>query len=157
MISPADPYIASFAGAGADLITIHAEAGPHLDRSLQSVAHSASALAWRSIRQPRQAPLRSVIDRIDLVLVMTVNPGFGGQAFIPAMIGKVRQVKAMTAGRDIDVEVDGGIAPDTAAAVVSAGANILVAGAALFRGGAEHYGQLAALRRAAEAVAGQWT
>ena len=100
----------------------------------------------------------SVLDRIDLVLVMTVNPGFGGQSFIPAMIEKVRQVKAMTAGRDIDIEVDGGIAPDTAGAVVSAGANILVAGASLFRGGAEHYGaNVSALRKAAEAVAGRWT
>jgi ribulose-phosphate 3-epimerase len=157
MIAPADPYLADFAKAGCDTITVHAEAGPHLDRSLQTI-RSLGKRAGVALNPATPAgAIGHVLDRIDLVLVMTVNPGFGGQAFIPAMIEKVRQVKALTAGRDIDIEVDGGIAPDTAASVVSAGANVLVAGAALFRGGPQSYaGNVAALRRAAESVGGTW-
>ncbi len=155
MIAPADPYLASFAESGCDLITVHAEAGPHLDRSLQTIrALGRRAGVALNPATPASA-IEHVLDRVDLVLVMTVNPGFGGQAFIPAMLEKIRRVKALTAGRDIDIEVDGGIAPDTAAAVVSAGANVLVAGAALFRGGPESYARnVAALRQAAESAAG---
>jgi ribulose-phosphate 3-epimerase len=157
MISPADPYIASFAEAGADLITIHAEAGPHLDRSLQTVRALGKRAGVALNPATPAIAVENVLHRVDLVLVMTVNPGFGGQAFIPAMIEKVRQVKAMIGDRDVDLEVDGGIAPDTAGAVASAGANVLVAGAALFQGGAHRYaGNVAALRRAAEAAAGRW-
>jgi ribulose-phosphate 3-epimerase len=157
MIAPADPYLASFAEAGSDTITVHAEAGPHLDRSLQAIrALGKRAGVALNPATPANA-IENVLDRIDLVLVMTVNPGFGGQAFIPAMLEKTRQVKALTAGRDIDIEVDGGIGPDTAGAVVSAGANVLVAGAALFCGGLQRYAEnIAALRRAAESVSGGW-
>jgi ribulose-phosphate 3-epimerase len=153
MIAPADPYLAAFAEAGVDSLTVHAEAGPHLDRSLQSIRALGKRAGVALNPATPASAIENVLDRIDLVLVMTVNPGFGGQAFIPAMLEKIRQVKALVAGRDIDIEVDGGITPDTAAAVVSAGANVLVAGAALFRGGRERYaGNVAALRRVAESV-----
>jgi ribulose-phosphate 3-epimerase len=156
MIAPADPYLASFAEAGADGMTVHAEAGPHLDRTLQAI-RALGKRAGVAINPATPAnAIENVLDRVDLVLVMTVNPGFGGQKFIPAMLDKIRQVKALVAGRDIDIEVDGGIAPDTAAAVVSAGANVLVAGAALFRGDAQRYAEnVRALRNAAEAVSGR--
>ena len=135
MIAPADPYLADFANAGADIITVHAEAGPHLDRSLQTIR----ALGKRAgvSLNPSTPPslIEFVLDRVDLILLMTVNPGFGGQSFIPAMLEKIRRVKTMVAGRDIDIEVDGGITPETAAEVVKAGANVLVAGSAVFKGG----------------------
>jgi ribulose-phosphate 3-epimerase len=157
MIAPADPYLASFAEAGADSITVHAEAGPHLDRSLQAIKALGKRAGVAINPATPASVIENVLDRIDLVLVMTVNPGFGGQAFIPAMVEKIRQVRALIASRDIDIEVDGGIAPDTAATVVSAGVNVLVAGAALFRGGAQSYGKnVAALRRAAESAAASW-
>jgi ribulose-phosphate 3-epimerase len=157
MIAPADPYLASFAEAGADSITVHAEAGPHLDRSLQAIKALGKRAGVAINPATPASVIENVLDRIDLVLVMTVNPGFGGQAFIPGMVEKIRQVRALIAGRDIDIEVDGGIAPDTAATVVSAGANVLVAGAALFRGGAQSYRKnVAALRRAAESAAASW-
>ncbi len=157
MIAPVDPYLAGFAEAGADRITLHAEAGPHLDRSLETIrALGKRAGVALNPATPANA-IENVLDRLDVVLVMTVNPGFGGQSFIPAMLEKVRQVKALTAGRDIDISVDGGVAPDTAAAVVSAGANVLVAGAAVFRGGREHYAEnIAALRKAAGSAGGGW-
>ena len=156
MIAPADPYLAAFAEAGADTISVHAEAGPHLDRSLEAIRKLGKrAGAVINPATPASA-IEHILDRVDLVLVMTVNPGFGGQAFIPAMLEKIRRVKALVAGRDIDIEVDGGIGPETAAAVVSAGANVLVAGAALFRGGAERYAEnVKALRRAAETAVGR--
>ena len=156
MIAPADPYLKAFAEAGADTISVHAEAGPHLDRSLEAIRKLGKrAGAVINPATPASA-IEHVLDRVDLILVMTVNPGFGGQAFIPAMLEKIRQVKLLVAGRDIDIEVDGGIAPETAAAVISAGANVLVAGAALFRGGAERYAEnVKALRRAAEAAMGR--
>jgi ribulose-phosphate 3-epimerase len=157
MIAPVDPYLSDFAGAGADTITVHAEAGPHLDRSLQAIrALGKRAGVALNPATPADA-IGNALDQLDLVIIMTVNPGFGGQAFVPAMLEKVRQVKALTAGRDIDIEVDGGIGPDTAGAAVSAGANVLVAGAALFRGGPQRYGEnVAALRKAAETVSGGW-
>ncbi len=151
MISPADPYLADFAAAGADTITVHAEAGPHLDRSLQAIRALGKRAGVALNPATPVAAIQHVVDHLDQVLVMTVNPGFGGQAFIPAMLDKIRQVKALTAGRDIDIEVDGGIAPETAGQVVSAGANALVAGAAIFRGGQQSYaGNIAAIRAAAE-------
>jgi ribulose-phosphate 3-epimerase len=155
MIAPADPYLASFVEAGADSITVHAEAGPHLDRSLQAIKALGKRAGVAINPATPASAIENVLDRIDLVLVMTVNPGFGGQAFIPAMLEKIRQVKALVAGRDIDIEVDGGIGPDTAASVVSAGANVLVAGAALFRGGRQRYAEnMAALRKAAGTASG---
>jgi len=156
MIAPADPYLAAFAEAGADTISVHAEAGPHLDRSLEMIRKLGKRAGVAINPATPASAIEHVLDRVDLVLVMTVNPGFGGQAFIPGTLEKIRRVKALVAGRDIDIEVDGGIGPETAAAAVSAGANVLVAGAALFRGGADLYAEnVKALRRAAETAIGR--
>jgi ribulose-phosphate 3-epimerase len=156
MIAPVDRYLADFAEAGADTISVHVEAGPHLDRSLEAIRKLGKRAGVALNPATPASAIEHVLDRVDLVLVMTVNPGFGGQAFIPAMVEKIRRVKALVAGRDIDIEVDGGISPETASAVISAGANVLVAGAALFRGGAERYaGNVRALRVAAEGVRGR--
>ena len=155
MISPADPYLAAFAAAGCDGMTVHAEAGPHLDRSLQAIrALGKKAGVALNPATPASA-IEHVIDRLDLILVMTVNPGFGGQAFIPAMLEKIRQVKAMIGERPIRIQVDGGITPQTAALVAAAGADVLVAGAAIFKGDdAEAYRKtVAAIRDAADAAA----
>ena len=109
MIAPVDPYLESFARAGADIITVHAEAGPHLDRSLQAI-RAMGKKAGVSLNPATPASvLKHVLDRLDLILVMTVNPGFGGQAFIPAMLDKISEVRDMVRGRNIDIEVDGGI------------------------------------------------
>lgn len=141
MISPVDPYIPQFAEAGADIITVHPEAGPHLHRSIQLIK-SLGKKAGASINPgtPVEA-LNDVIGMLDLVLVMSVNPGFGGQAFIDRSLEKVRALRARldTTGRDIDLEVDGGINAQTAPAVIEAGANVLVAGTATFEGGADAY------------------
>jgi ribulose-phosphate 3-epimerase len=155
MIAPADPYLEAFAQAGAGQISVHVEAGPHLDRSLQAI-RTLGVRAGAAINPATPAnAIAHVLDRLDAVIVMTVNPGFGGQAFIPAALEKVRQVKALAAGRDIDIEVDGGIGPANAAAAVKAGANVLVAGSSVFKGSPQSYaGNLAALRRAAESAAG---
>ncbi len=135
MISPCDPYLEAFAKAGCDHITVHAEAGPHLHRSLQAIrALGKTAGVSLNPATPLSA-VEHVLDLVDLVLVMSVNPGFGGQKFIASMLGKISDLRAMTAGRDIDIEVDGGIGPDNAAAVAAAGANALVAGSAVFKGG----------------------
>jgi len=146
MISPADPYLAQFAAAGADSITVHAEAGPHLDRSLQAIkALGKKAGVALNPATPISA-IEHVIDRLDLILVMTVNPGFGGQSFIKAMLPKISQAKALAGGRPIDIEVDGGIDVSTVGAAVKAGANAFVAGTALFKG--DHAANLKALRAA---------
>ena len=153
MIAPADPYLAAFADAGADIITVHAEAGPHLDRSLQAI-RSLGKKAGVSINPGTpESVIEHVLDRLDLILLMTVNPGFGGQAFIPAVLEKIKRVKAMVGNRPIDIEVDGGVTPETAGAVAKAGANVLVAGSAVFKGGTrENYAaNIAAIRKAAEA------
>jgi ribulose-phosphate 3-epimerase len=151
MIAPADPYIAAFAEAGADIITVHAEAGPHLDRSLQAVKALGKRAGVSLNPGTPVSAIEHVLDRLDLILVMTVNPGFGGQAFIPAMLDKIVRVKALVGDRPIDIEVDGGIAPDTASLVASAGANVLVAGSAGFKGGTEdaYRANIAAIRAAA--------
>lgn len=152
MIAPADPYIDAFAKAGAEIITVHAEAGPHLDRSLQAI-RAAGCRAGVSLNPgTHESAIRHVIDRVDLVLLMTVNPGFGGQAFIPAQLEKIRAVRAMIGDRPIDLEVDGGVTPETAGLVTAAGANVLVAGSAVFKGGSqESYAKnIAAIRAAAE-------
>jgi ribulose-phosphate 3-epimerase len=156
MIAPVDPYLPAFVDAGCDQITVHAEAGPHLDRSLQAIK-AAGRLAGVALNPGTpETAIEHVLDRVDTVLVMTVNPGFGGQAFIAAMLEKIRRIKAMVGERSIRIEVDGGIGPDTAAQVVAAGAEVLVAGAAVFRGGTvESYrANIASIRRAAESVAG---
>ncbi len=134
MISPADLYIEAFAKAGADIISIHEEAGPHLHRSLQAVrALGKKAGAVLNPATPVSA-LENVIDSVDLILIMSVNPGFGGQSFIPAALEKLRQARALIGDRPIDLEVDGGVTPDNAAEIARAGANAFVAGSAIFSG-----------------------
>jgi len=134
MISPVDPYLAQFAAAGSDRITVHAEAGPHLDRSLQAIRELGKKAGVALNPATPVSVLEYVIDRVDLILVMTVNPGFGGQSFIKAMIPKITQAKAMAAGRDIDIEVDGGVDASNIASLVRAGANVFVAGSSIFKG-----------------------
>jgi len=151
MIAPADPYLESFAKAGADVITVHAEAGPHLDRSLQAIRAMGKKAGVSLNPSTPASVLRHVLDRLDLILVMTVNPGFGGQAFIPAMLEKIMDVREMVRGRDIDIQVDGGITAANAADVVRAGANVLVAGSAVFKG--DDYGaNIRAIRTAATTI-----
>lgn len=155
MIAPADPYLEAFAKAGADIITIHPEAGPHLERSL-SVIRSLGRRAGVALNPSTpESAIEYVLDKIDLVLAMTVNPGFGGQSFIPAVVDKVRALKRMIGSRPIDLEVDGGITLDTAPLVTAAGANVLVAGSAIFgAGGREAYAaRITALRTASSRVA----
>lgn len=154
MIAPADPYIAAFARAGADIITVHAEAGPHLHRSLQAIRAEGKKAGVAINPATPVAALEHVIDSIDLMLVMSVNPGFGGQRFIRESLVKIRQARALIGGRPIDLEVDGGITPDTAAEVARAGADVLVAGSAIFAGNtAKTYApRIAAIRDAATTI-----
>jgi|SRR5271170_5630202 len=151
MIAPVDPYVEAFVKAGADRLTVHVEAGPHLDRTLQ-IIHEAGAKAGVALNPatPEDA-IAYVLDRIDLVLVMTVNPGFGGQEFIPAALDKIRRVSEMIGERPVELEVDGGIAAGNAELVAAAGATVLVAGSAIFSGGkrAAYAEAIAALRKAA--------
>ena len=147
MISPADPFLGQFASAGADSITVHAEAGKHLDRSLQAIKALGKKAGVAINPATPISAIEHVIDRLDLILVMTVNPGFGGQSFIKAMLPKIAQAKALAGGRPIDIEVDGGIDHFTAEAAVRAGANVLVAGTSLFKG--DHVANVKALRAAA--------
>jgi ribulose-phosphate 3-epimerase len=156
MIAPADPYIEAFAKAGADMIMIHVEAGPHAHRSLQAIRAAGKRAGIVLNPGTPESAVGYLLDLVDQILVMTVNPGFGGQAFIHEIIGKVARVRAMTDGRDIDIEVDGGITPETAGAVAAAGANVLVSGAAVFKGGPRSYGaNIAAIRQAAAAARGE--
>jgi ribulose-phosphate 3-epimerase len=135
MIAPCDAYLEAFAKAGCDHITVHAEAGPHLHRSLQAIR----ALGKKAgVSLNPGTPINTieyVIDMIDLVLVMSVNPGFGGQAFIASALGKITDIRAMTAGRPIDIEVDGGVSAAMSGELAAAGANAFVAGSAVFKGG----------------------
>jgi ribulose-phosphate 3-epimerase len=152
MIAPADPFLEAFAKAGAEIITVHAEAGPHLDRSLQAIRALGCRAGVSLNPATHESAIAHVLDRIDLVLLMTVNPGFGGQAFIPAQLDKIRRVRDMIADRPIDLEVDGGVTPETAERVVAAGANVLVAGSAVFKGGSKesYAANITAIRTAAE-------
>jgi ribulose-phosphate 3-epimerase len=151
MIAPCDPYLAAFAEGGADLIAVHVEAGPHLHRSLQAIRGLGKKAGVVLNPATPAASVKHVLDLIDLVLVMSVNPGFGGQAFIPSAIDKVADLKAMIGERPIRIEVDGGINPETAALVAAAGADTLVAGSAVFKGGPDHYAaNIAAIRTAAD-------
>ncbi|MBX3598187.1 MAG: ribulose-phosphate 3-epimerase [Rhizobiaceae bacterium] len=154
MIAPADPYLEAFADAGCDYITVHAEAGPHLDRSLQAIRNLGKKAGVSLNPGTPESAIEYVLDRLDLILLMTVNPGFGGQAFIPAVVEKVRRIKAMIGDRPIHIEIDGGVTPETAPLVTAAGANVLVAGSAVFKGGTqEAYGaNIAAIRAAADAA-----
>ena len=157
MISPCDPYLEAFAKAGCDHFTVHAEAGPHLHRSLQAIrALGKKAGVTLNPGTPVSA-IEHVIDLVDLILVMSVNPGFGGQTFIDGAVEKVSRLRAIAGGRPIDIEVDGGITPETAPLVTRAGANVLVAGSAVFKGGkAENYrANIAAIRNAAALARGE--
>ena len=149
MIEPTDPYVADFADAGADIITVHAEACPHLDRTLQLIK-SLGRKAGVSLN-PATPPdaVDYVLDKLDLILVMSVNPGFGGQSFLTSQLKKlaVLRDKITASGREIDLEVDGGVNPATARRAIAAGANVLVAGSAVFKGGPHAYADnIAALR-----------
>jgi len=150
MIAPADPYLAAFADAGCDIITVHAEAGPHLDRSLQTIRGLGKRAGVSLNPSTPESMIEYVLDRLDLVLLMTVNPGFGGQNFIPSVIEKVRRIKELIGTRPIDIEIDGGVTPETAPSLSAAGANVLVAGSAVFKGGAAAYSRnIEAIRVAA--------
>jgi ribulose-phosphate 3-epimerase len=148
MIAPVDPYIEPFAKAGSDVITVHAEAGPHLDRSLQLIRSMGKKAGVSLTPQTPETAIAYVLDRLDLILVMSVNPGFGGQAFIPAMAEKIKRVRAMIGKRPIHLEVDGGVTPENAGTCAGAGADVLVAGSAAFKGG-KYADNIAALRAAA--------
>jgi ribulose-phosphate 3-epimerase len=149
MIAPADPYLAAFAEAGADIITVHAEAGPHLDRSLQAIKALGKKTGVSLNPSTPESVIEYVLDRLDLILLMTVNPGFGGQSFIAPVIEKIARVKAMIGNRPIDIEIDGGCTPETAPLAVKAGANVLVAGSAVFKGStkASYAANIAAIRK----------
>ena len=134
MITPADPYLEAFAKAGCDRITVHAEAGVHLHRSLQTIRHLGKKVGVTLNPATPLSILENVLDDIDLILIMSVNPGFGGQKFIPAMAEKIRNAKSLIGDRPIELEVDGGVSTDTAELIIAAGANVLVAGSAIFKG-----------------------
>ncbi len=156
MIAPADPYLEAFAKAGATSIIVHAEAGPHLHRSLQTIRTLGVAAGVALNPATPVEAIECVLDAVDLVLVMSVNPGFGGQSFLPSAIEKIRKVLALTRGREIDIEVDGGVDAQTAGAVAAAGANRLVAGSAVFRDGPGGYrANIDAIRRAALIARGE--
>ena len=152
MIEPCDPYLAAFADAGCDYITVHAEATKHLDRSLQAIRDLGKKAGVSLNPSTPESVIEYVLDRLDLVLLMTVNPGFGGQAFIPSVVEKTARVKAMIGSRPIHIEIDGGVTPETAPLVAKAGADVLVAGSAVFKGGSEdHYrNNIAAIRAASD-------
>ena len=157
MIATVDPYIEAFAKAGADVITAHVEAGPHIHHTVQAIrANGAKAGVALNPGTPAIA-VEYLLDMVDLICVMTVNPGFGGQKFIHSQIDKVRQLRAMIGDRPIHIEIDGGVDPTTAPLVAKAGANVLVAGSAVFRGGSvqnpEVYGKnIRSIREAAVGV-----
>ena len=149
MIAPADPYVEAFAKAGADLISVHPESGPHLSRTLQLIR----SLGCKAgvVFNPSTSPtvIESIMDQVDLILVMSVNPGFGGQKFMSSQLAKIRRLREMidATGREIHLEVDGGVTPETAPRCIEAGATALVAGTAVFKGGADAYAaNIAALR-----------
>jgi ribulose-phosphate 3-epimerase len=149
MIAPVDPFLEAFRAAGADIISVHPEAGPHLSRTLQRIRElGAKAGVVLNPATPPEA-IASVIDQVELILVMSVNPGFGGQSFMSSQLTKIERLRAMIdeTGRDIPLEVDGGVTPETARKCIAAGATALVAGTAVFRGGPEKYAaNIAALR-----------
>jgi ribulose-phosphate 3-epimerase len=145
MIDPAAPYLEAFAKAGSDIITVHAEADKHLDRSLQVIRGLGKKCGVSLNPATSESVIEHVLDKLDLILVMTVNPGFGGQKFIESQCEKIARLKAMIGDRPIDLEVDGGVNPETAALVAKAGANVLVAGSAVFANG-DYGANIAAIR-----------
>jgi len=157
MIAPVDPYVEAFADAGADIVTAHLEAGPHIHRTLQAIRGAGMKAGLAINPGTGLDAVPHLLDMIDLVCVMTVNPGFGGQKFIPLQVEKVRALREMIGDRPIHIEVDGGVTPQTAPLVAAAGADVLVAGSAVFKGGsvsnAAPYGEnIRAIRKAAEAA-----
>jgi ribulose-phosphate 3-epimerase len=154
MIAPCDPYLEAFAKAGSDIITVHVEAGPHVHRSLQAIRALGKKAGVTMNPATPVSTIEHVIDMVDLILIMSVNPGFGGQAFIPAALDKLHEVRALVGARPIDIEIDGGITPENAARVVQAGANVLVAGSAVFKGG-NYKGNIAAIRQAGAMARGE--
>ena len=149
MVAPADPFLEAFAEAGADIITVHPEAGPHLHRTLQTIRGLGKKAGIALNPATPLSFAEPVLDMLDLILVMSVNPGFGGQAFLDGQLARIARLREMIegSGRDIVLEVDGGVTPDNAARIVEAGAGALVAGTAVFRGGASAYADnIAALR-----------
>ena len=149
MISPVDPYLEAFRTAGADLISVHPEAGPHLNRTLKRIRElgAKAGVVFNPSTDP--SVIQWMMDEVDLILVMSINPGFGGQTFMHSQLAKITALRAMieATGRDIPLEVDGGVTPESAKLCIAAGATALVAGTAVFRGGAEHYAaNIAALR-----------
>jgi ribulose-phosphate 3-epimerase len=157
MIAPCDPYLESFAKAGADIITVHVEAGPHLHRSLQAIRALGKKAGVTMNPGTSAATVEPVVDLVDLILVMSVNPGFGGQKFIPEAIEKLRKLRTLAAKRPIDIEIDGGVTPEITPGVVRAGANVLVAGSAVFKDRTpESYRRnIAAIRNAAALARGE--
>jgi ribulose-phosphate 3-epimerase len=156
MIAPCDPFLEAFAKAGSDIITVHVEAGPNLHRSLQAIRALGKKAGVSINPGTPESSIEYVLDLVDLILVMSVNPGFGGQAFIQSAVEKISRLQAMVGGRPIDIEVDGGITPETAPLVTAAGANVLVAGSAVFKGGASGYrNNISAIRHAAALARGE--
>jgi ribulose-phosphate 3-epimerase len=157
MIAPADPYLEAFAKAGADIITIHPEAGPHLDRSLGAIRALGKRAGVALNPSTHESTIEYVLDKVDLILVMTVNPGFGGQSFIAEMLPKIRNVRQMIGARPIDLQVDGGVTAGNANLVSAAGANSLVAGSAVFKGGQSdaYRTNISAIRNAAALARGE--
>jgi ribulose-phosphate 3-epimerase len=157
MIAPCDPYLEAFAKAGSDIITVHVEAGPHIHRSLQAIrALGKKAGVTLNPGTPVET-IEPVIDLVDLILVMSVNPGFGGQPFISSAIEKISRLRVLAGARPVDIEIDGGVTPEIASRVAQAGANVLVAGSAVFKGGKpESYrANIAAIRNAAALARGE--
>ncbi len=154
MIAPCDPYLDAFAKAGSDIITVHVESGPHIHRSLQAIRALGKKAGVTLNPGTSVSTLENVIDMVDLILVMSVNPGFGGQSFISAALDKISAVRALVAGRPIDIEVDGGVTADNAGSIAKAGANVLVAGSAVFKGG-KYRENIAAIRNAAALARGE--
>ena len=154
MIAPADPFLEAFAKAGCDSITVHAESGPHLHRSLQTIRSLGKKVGVTLNPATSLSSLENVLDDVDLILIMSVNPGFGGQKFVPAMLDKIRATKSLIGDRPIEIEVVGGITADTIGAASAAGANVFVAGSAIYKGdGMEAYrGNIEALRTAASSA-----
>ena len=154
MIAPCDPYLEAFAKAGSDIITVHVEAGPHIHRSLQAIRALGKKAGVTMNPGTPVSTIEHVIDLVDLILIMSVNPGFGGQKFIPDALEKLAAVRALIGNRPIDLEVDGGVSTENARALADAGANLLVAGTSIFAGNdpRTYAGRIAALRNAAQKV-----
>ena len=154
MIAPCDPYLEAFAKAGSDIITVHVESGPHVHRSLQAIRALGKKAGVTMNPGTPVSTVEHVIDMVDLILVMSVNPGFGGQAFIPTALEKISDLRALAGARPIDIEVDGGITVENAQKVMQAGANVLVAGSAVFKGG-NYKANIAAIRQAGAMARGE--